>query len=325
MPGPKPAGIASRQFIVLGVHRSGTSVLTETAARLGLFAGGPDDLDAGDRWNERGYWEHRAVRNLDEELLGLASADWRAVSSFDPCAIPEAVRGSLEARAREVLDRLDEHAPWIVKDPRLCVLLPFWLPLLTRPAFLLSLRNPLSVARSLRARDGFPIPLGLALWETQLLAALAATRGRNRTAVWYENLLASPRREASRLARWLRGLGALGTDAPLPPPATDPRLKHHETDAAEERRLLPEGARRLLHALRAGVALHDDFDTSPSRDALEVTEFLAGESRTRRFLEDGWKSQRAAHGDAVRLLEEMIRTKDEYIRTLSSRLGDPDG
>lgn len=318
-------GVASRQFIVLGVHRSGTSVLTETAAHLGLFAGGQDDLDAGDQWNERGYWEHRAVRSIDEELLELTSADWRAVSSFDPGAIPDEVRCPLEARAREVVARLDEHTPWIVKDPRLCVLLPFWIPLLTQPAFLISLRNPLSVARSLRARDGFPIPLGLALWETQLLAALASTRGRTRIAFWYENLVASPRREARRLSRWLRDLGALGPDAPVPIPAADPQLKHHQADAAEERRFLPDGARRLLQALRAGIALRDDFDTTPSRDALEVTEFLARESRTLRFLEDGWKSQRTAHGDAVRLLEEMIRTKDEYIRTLSSRLGDSSG
>lgn len=318
-----PSG--SRQFVVLGVHRSGTSVLTETACRLGLHAGGPDDLDAGDRWNEQGYWEHRDVRSIDEELLELSSADWRAVAAFEPGSLPAEARARLEGRAREVLARLDEHAPWVVKDPRLCVLLPFWLPLLTRPAFLVSLRNPLAVARSLRARDGFPIPLGLALWETQLLSALASTRGLPRAAFWYESLVASPGREAARLARWLRGLGALAPRAPIPPPAADPRLRHHDAEAAEERRLLPDGARRVLRALRNGTALRDDFDTTPSREALEVVEFLAREARTKRFLEDGWKSQRAAHGEAVRVLEEMIRTKDEYIGALHGRLGEPKG
>lgn len=317
--------IDSGQFVVLGVHRSGTSVLTETAARLGLHAGGADDLDAGDRWNEQGYWEHRGVRGINEELLELSSADWRAVPAFDPGALPREARLRLEGRARELVARLDEHGPWIVKDPRLCVLLPFWLPLLTRPAFLISLRNPLAVARSLRARDGFPLPLGLALWETQLLAALASTRDLPRIAFWYENLVASPRGEASRLARWLRSLGALDPRAPVPSPAADPRLRHHDADSAEERQLLPDSARRLLSALRKGTALRDDFDPTPSREAREVVEFLAQESRTRRFLEDGWKGQRAAHGEAVRLLEEMIRTKDDYIGVLHRRLGEPTG
>jgi len=93
--------------------------------------------------------------------------------------------------------------------------------------------------------------------------------------------------------------------------------------SAEERQLLPDSARRLLSALRKGTALRDDFDPTPSREAREVVEFLAQESRTRRFLEDGWKGQRAAHGEAVRLLEEMIRTKDDYIGVLHRRLGEP--
>jgi hypothetical protein len=39
----RPAG-SSRQLIVLGMHRSGTSALTGALARMGLFAGDDDEL-----------------------------------------------------------------------------------------------------------------------------------------------------------------------------------------------------------------------------------------------------------------------------------------
>ncbi len=308
------------QVLVLGVHRSGTSVLTETVARLGLYAGGAADLDSGDQWNENGYWEHRAIRALDEELLDLAGTDWIGVTSFEPEQLPEASRTELTVRAGSILASLDAHRPWVVKDPRLCVLLPFWLPFLDSPLFLFSLRSPLSVARSLRARNSLPIPVGLALWETQLLAGLAATRGSRRAAFWYEHLVDSPDDEASRLASWLRSQGC---PVPVLGPtraAADRALLHHEANAAEEQHRLPSGPRRLLAALRSGEAFDAGFDIRPSEDARELMEFVGREARTRRFLEKGWKQQRAAHGDAIRILEEMIVAKDSYIADLSRHL-----
>lgn len=311
----------ARQVLILGVHRSGTSVLTETAARLGLYPGEPGDLDAGDRWNENGYWEHREIRAVDEALLAAADTDWSSASGFDAARLTEGERAGLEARARALVASLDGRSPWVAKDPRMCVLLPFWLPLLSAPAFLFSLRGPLSVARSLRARDGFPLPVGVALWEVQLLAALAATKGRPRAAFWYEDLVGSPKTETERVASWLRDRAGLDAEVGETVVATDVRLRHHVTDHDEESRRLPPGARRLLEALRAGEAFDDAFDVTPSEDARETMEFVDQGGRTRRFLERGWLEQRAAHGASIRTLEEMLRRKDEYILDLEKHLG----
>lgn len=308
------------QVLVLGVHRSGTSLLTETAAQLGLHAGNPEDLDAGDRWNERGYWEHRGIRAVDEALLAACDDDWFGASGFDAARLPAGDAASLSERARALVDALDARAPWVAKDPRLCVLLPFWLPLLSSPAFLFSLRGPLSVARSLRARDGLPLPVGVAIWEVQLLSAIAATKGRPRAAFWYEDLVDFPGPETARLAAWLReevGLPAAEANGV----AVDPGLRHQVTDRTEEEARLPVGARRLAHALRTGEAFSDAFDLAPSEDAREIVDYVTREARTRRFLERGWRQQRDAHGNAVESLEGIIRLKDEYIADLRRHLG----
>lgn len=308
--------MGARQLFVLGVHRSGTSVLTETAVRLGLYGGEPEDLDAGDQWNERGYWEHRSVRALDEEILALADTEWFCAPAFDPTELPADRLNALNSKAAAILAALDARAPWVVKDPRLCVLLAFWLPLLPAPAFLFSLRGPLSVARSIRARDRFPLAVGVALWEVQLLAAIEATKGYPRTAFWYEDLVAAPEVEADRLSSWLRAEVGILADSTKIAPASDARFRHHLTDPREEALRLPPGARRLLDALRSGEAFDESFDVTPSEDAREMMEFVDREARTRRFLDRGWREQRAAHGDAIRTLEEMIRLKDAYISDL---------
>jgi hypothetical protein len=203
----------------------------------------------------------------------------------------------------------------------MCVLLPFWLPFLSSPAFLFSLRSPLSVARSLRARDGIPLPLGISLWEVQLLAALAATRGRLRAAFWYEDLVAAPEAEAARLREWLRAQAGIEAVPPGMRPAAEARLRHHVASASEEDERLPSGARRLLTALRSEEAFRADFDAEPSEDARELLAFADREARTRRFLDKGWRAQQEAHAEAVRSFEETLRRKDEYIADLRRHLG----
>jgi hypothetical protein len=309
------------QFLVLGVHRSGTSLLAETAIRLGLHGGSPEELDGADQWNANGYWEHRAVRALNEDVLSAAATDWFGGLSFNADQVPSERREEFAARAIAIVASLDAHAPWIVKDPRLCVLMPFWQPFLSKPAFLISLRHPLSVAKSLRERDGFPLPFGIALWETQLLSALASAKGAPRTAFWYEDLVSRPEEQVARLSDWLRAAtGGRGGTA-IVPPAADARLRHHVIDRDEEGARLPAGALRLLGALRNGDAFDDSFDTAPSEDASALIRFVDDNERTRRYLEHGWRAQQAAHREAVETHERMVKAKDDYISELLRQAG----
>lgn len=320
------AGANIGQFLVLGVHRSGTSLLTETAVRSGLHGGSADDLDGGDQWNANGYWEHRGVRALNEEILSATGTDWFAGLSVDVTTLPDKVRESFITRARSILETLDRDGPWVIKDPRLCVLLlPFWRPLLSNPGYLIALRNPLAVAHSLQVRDRFPVPIGLALWETQLLAALRASKGAPRNAFWYEELLARPEAEEERLRAWICDVTGGKVGRRTIASATDPSLRHQSIDPAEENDRLPDRARHLLNALRSGDAFLDSFDTTPSIDSRELIEFVDAAERTRRFLDTGWRQQQIDHRASTASFLRTLEAKDTYIAELQRQLAKRNG
>src|SRR5215218_2639823 len=175
------------QAIVLGMHRSGTSALTGLLDGLGFYAGPEESLMGADDHNVRGYWELGEVQAFNEELLEVLGGSWTNVLEIDPRRLGKSVRAGFLSRARSLVGHLNSYGPWVIKDPRLCLLLPFWRDLLERPLCILVHRNPLSVARSLARRDGLPILVGIALWEYYNLAALAASQGLPRVLVGYRD------------------------------------------------------------------------------------------------------------------------------------------
>ena len=107
----------------------------------------------------------------------------------------------VSAAARELRQQLtlllhEEYGTsslFVVKDPRISRLLPLWLAVLAglqiEPAIALAVRNPLEVAASLRARDGFTTTKSLLLWLRHTVEAEQHSRGRPRSIVLYDELL----------------------------------------------------------------------------------------------------------------------------------------
>jgi hypothetical protein len=266
---PAPAGPAA-QVVVLGMHRSGTSALTGLLRLMGLWAGKEGDFPLADDHNEAGYWEHRGIWSIDEAILQALGSSWSEVANLDISRLDEGVRDRLKERAREIVRDLDRQGSWVIKDPRLCLLFPFWREILEHPFCVLIHRDPLPVARSLAARDEFPIPYGIALWEKYTLEALASTRGLPRVLISHRDLLADPEATLRRLYQHLvrhrpelehvRVLTAEEIQAVL-----DPTLVHHAHEPAGERAYLTPPQLDLLDALTDGSAL--DLDPVPSLSA----------------------------------------------------------
>jgi hypothetical protein len=101
-----------------------------------------------------------------------------------------------------------DRGPVLWKDPRLSLLLPWWQAVLPPPVITVYVwRAPLSVARSLRSRQGFPTSLGLALWDRYNREALAALVGRDVYVLHYEELLRDPEASVNAVGRWIQGGG----------------------------------------------------------------------------------------------------------------------
>lgn len=160
-----------KALLILGMHRSGTSITAGMCDVLGVYGGRQEELLPPDEGNPKGYFEHKDLVNLNEEMLAMLDCNW-----FAPPIAPIRLTALLEnlefkAKAKELIHNLSLNRELIyLKDPRLCVLLPFWLEVLKEYEVhaLISLRNPLSVARSLEKRDHFDRYYSLSLWETYL-------------------------------------------------------------------------------------------------------------------------------------------------------------
>lgn len=145
-------GLAPREVVlVLGMHRSGTSLAASVLAAMGCETGPlPQD---GREENPDGFFELVAFRVLNVRMLAALGASW---DNWGLHALEVRARlGELapfRAEALALLASLPGTAPIMLKDPRTCTLLPFWTDVIAeagmRARSVLVLRDPAEVARS---------------------------------------------------------------------------------------------------------------------------------------------------------------------------------
>jgi hypothetical protein len=175
------------------MHRSGTSAFARVASLLGCSL--PRDLAAADKGNESGHWESNRVVELNVRLLASAGSSWDDWLPLNEGWNESGLRADYLAQAREVLLAEYETAPlFVLKDPRICRLAPFWIEAIesvgARPVIALPQRDPYEVSASLTARDASEPGLGLLLWLRHVLEAEVATRHLPRYFFSYDDLLA---------------------------------------------------------------------------------------------------------------------------------------
>lgn len=249
-------------ILVLGMHRSGTSALTRTIALCGsglpatLFPAVPGDNDAG-------YWESSRVIDFHQWLL------WHLGTGMLDPAIPNP-RWYASPDADDVARRLaalvaeewGEHPTWVIKEPRLCRLLPLWRRVLEQcgrsVVAVHCLREPGEVAASLARRDTFPRRMAELLWFEHVAMAERDTRDLPRTFLAYDDLLADWRGTLERVARLLP-IGTLRLDAAAPSVAgfLDPALRRHRGDHEAPR---DEHVRAIRDELFAAARGHREPD-----------------------------------------------------------------
>lgn len=196
------------QILVVGMHRSGTSMVTRVLNLMGAYFGTENDgTGIVNQENPKGFWERRDVRAINERILAEMGADWDRVTPW----VGRPSTGELPPRDEKellgVISKLEPHRPWVIKDPRLCLTLAAWLPRLEMAQVVMPLRHPIEVAVSLQNRNGFPLDVGLALWEAYSLEAVRALGDHQVHLVRYEALIESPVHVARNLHRTLTESG----------------------------------------------------------------------------------------------------------------------
>jgi hypothetical protein len=134
----------------------------------------------------------------------------------------------------------------VLKDPRISLLLPAWLPALDQGRFAIVVvdRSPMDVALSVRKRDGRPLYVAMAMWQLYCTELLDGLAGRRVLLVRYEDFVADPDRTGPELLRSLsevlpdelaeRARAAVeGVDSGDAAGFVSPDMQHHRTDAQD--------------------------------------------------------------------------------------------
>ena len=222
--------------VVLGMHRSGTSALTRALSLAGFAL--PRRLLSGTEDNAEGFWESPAIVAVNERVLAALGQDWTSIGAIPPHHFDGGGMEALRAEAAGVLrEEYGNAHRFVVKDPRMARLIPFWDPVFraagARPCFVHPVRNPLDVTRSLARRNGFGQARSLLMWIDHTLAVLRAAEDAPVAFVDFENLLARPSASVEGVLRRLGLDAALSDEARHAlDAAIKPALRHHRVPPA---------------------------------------------------------------------------------------------
>lgn len=200
--------------IVLGMHRSGTSIIGGLMNKMGLNTGGPLIRPAED--NEKGFFERLDVVMQNDILMEKQDVQYGfRTHLFDTKLALSHILSQEDSIFREghrALDFLNDptNYPWMLKDPRLCITLRAWLPLLNFiPAILFTYRHPMDVALSLhnRAQEQYQIGYGMRMWYVYNKRAIQQSNDLCRVVASHKYAMKSPEIEFARIFNELHQCG----------------------------------------------------------------------------------------------------------------------
>ncbi len=203
-------------IIILGPHRSGSSLLA-----AGLYALG---VDLGSRFiapnedNPKGFFEDEDIVRFNDRLLRSLNLTWDSFGfTWDEDFSAARFKPYHDAAVKLIWERFEGVRAAGLKDPRFCILLPFWKRVIAEAlnvdvTCVLSLREPELCVLSQKTRhikDSDFHLLGrrnvqtLLLWLTYVSRALAEVEPQRLIVVNYAALVATPEIELQRLAKFL--------------------------------------------------------------------------------------------------------------------------
>jgi hypothetical protein len=195
-------------LVVLGMHRSGTSALGGALECVGVSMGRHPLSPTAD--NPKGFYENAHICDLhDQSIMKGLKTSWDAVLPLPVNCEANAIFTEFLPSAQKIV--LEDYAflnIFGIKDPRMCLLYPFWKKALEDLGIavfvILPYRNPMEVAYSLQRRNGFSLEKGLLLWAQHVLFAEFYSRENRRVFSGYDALLQNPLETLSRIEKRLR-------------------------------------------------------------------------------------------------------------------------
>ena len=222
-----PAEATTPPIIVIGMHRSGTTLLTGMLEVCGVFWGVHKDE----------YNEAKSFQALNEKLFAMANCSWDNPEPVEALFADPLLANEAETLVRRSMDahffssylgwwwKPHHHPlsnfcnPWGWKDPRNIFTLPVWLRIFPRARIIHILRNGVDVAASLWRREtsrpeGFDHPHYsprcqsldgcFTLWKSYVLMARRhVSKIENAVEIRFEHLIEKPEATLHSLADFI--------------------------------------------------------------------------------------------------------------------------
>lgn len=240
-------------LIILGMHRSGTSLLTGLLNQVGVKMG--RRLYAPQKGvNEKGFWEHEDIVDTHDELLLALSSQWDDLLPLpDKWWESEVIQPFITRLEKLVRRDFSDAYVWALKDPRMCRLLPVWFPIFearqVKPTFICVNRNPFEVVASLQKRDGFSREKALVLWLNHSLSAELYSRKLPRVFIDFDQVVKNPTEVLSKIEREANLLFPVSVNDSYENISSfvSPDLRHHKADVVPK--YAHEGLSLMAHEL----------------------------------------------------------------------------
>ncbi|MDQ6985835.1 MAG: sulfotransferase domain-containing protein [Candidatus Dojkabacteria bacterium] len=182
-----------KAIVVLGMHKSGTSMLANLLQLAGVYLGEEENLKGPAYENLFGFFENKEILDINERLLEILGGSWYKLPLFETGWAESDHLNDLYKEAKEILNKLSEnHALIGFKEPRTTVLMPFWENVLKENfdiRNILIYRQPREVARSLMQRNKFTENEAIDIWFKYNQIVLDYLELKSFEIIRYEDLL----------------------------------------------------------------------------------------------------------------------------------------
>ncbi len=246
MSSPLPPS-AQNIFPVLGMHRSGTSMVTRALNLLGMELG--EYLQPPGKANPRGFWEHRLFQVINMQFLesgGMHPSGYgnhATLIDFNRRAGSYRLGAKFEEQLINTIQDAFVSPCWGWKDPRTVVLWSFWLRLFQEKGYtnvrpVVVFRDPSATIQSLQRRGdvrssalkyGMPIhDFLMSMWCGYNIIILRSPDWKNHLYVRQEDLL-DPEKAELELLRLSHHIGGDSSAVPDALAWIDPSLDNRES------------------------------------------------------------------------------------------------